>query len=313
MRTINHSKPFYSMSMKILACCLATAWLMSGCAAHRPTQTRQPVAALAAIPHETSATNQTIKICTFNIQNFGKTKIGRPDTLKTLVDIVHRFDVVAIQEVSDSTGVAMKQFATALNQDGFNYALVVSPRTGRQPNDKSSQEQYAFAFNRKTVEQVGTALLYNDEKDNFQREPYVGRFKVRGGNFNFVLITIHAQPERAVEEIGALHQVNQWAQKMFPDEDDFITVGDYNASCGYAQPADLRKLELYGDSYVWVVPDDADTNLAASRCAYDRIVLTKRVTGDYTGKWEVYRPFTDKNISDHWPVWAEFYTNRDTR
>jgi hypothetical protein len=44
-------------------------------------------------------------------------------------------------------------------------------------------------------------------------------------------------------------------------------------------------------------------------CAYDRIVTTTATKGGFTGKWGVDRAFTDKAVSDHWPVWAEFKTS----
>jgi hypothetical protein len=71
-------------------------------------------------------------------------------------------------------------------------------------------------------------------------------------------------------------------------------------------------LKLRGPDYIWLVPDDADTNLAQAACAYDRFVMTRGAATDYAGKWEVYRVFSDKKVSDHWPVWAEFFANHDT-
>src|SRR5437762_3016546 len=41
----------------------------------------------------------TIKIATFNIQVFGKTKLAKPEVMQILADTIRNFDVVAIQEV----------------------------------------------------------------------------------------------------------------------------------------------------------------------------------------------------------------------
>lgn len=258
------------------------------------------------------APNDRLRIGTFNIQNFGSKKVHDSEVLTQIVSIVVALDVLAIQEVSDKDGKAMADFNTALAATGQHLQLLVSERTGRQPDDRSSQEQYAFVFNTDRVQLLESPMLYDDSQDLFQREPYVAHFKARNGNFSFVLINIHTQPEKAVAEIGALHDVMQWAKTKFPGEDDFIALGDFNGSCSYATPAKLDALSLRGPSYFWIIPDDADTNLAQARCAYDRIVATKEAAGDFTGQWMVMRVFNEKKISDHWPVWAEFFTNHDT-
>ena len=97
------------------------------------------------------------------------------------------------------------------------------------------------------------------------------------------MINVHMPPMRAVEEIGALHHVVEWARERYPDEDDFIVLGDFNAGCTYASEDELRGLEISGTDYVWIVPNSADTNLGELPCAYDRIVMDKRGVEDYAG------------------------------
>jgi len=53
-----------------------------------------------------------------------------------------------------------------------------------------------------------------------------------------------------------------------------------------------------------VVPHSADTNLAESTCPYDRIVVAAPEGMDLVDEWGVDRAFEDRNVSDHWPVWA---------
>jgi hypothetical protein len=96
---------------------------------------------------------------------------------------------------------------------------------------------------------------------------------------------------------------------MLSGEDDFILLGDFNAGCSYAAPEDLDELSLRSEDYVWVVPDDADTNLASKACAYDRIVITENTSAEFMGAWAVDTTFSDKAISDDWPVWAAFHPN----
>jgi endonuclease/exonuclease/phosphatase family metal-dependent hydrolase len=249
----------------------------------------------------------TIKIATFNIQIFGRTKASKPAIMSQLVAIIREYDVIAVQEIKDSSGSAPNVLLHAVNDGGDRtYAMLLSPRTGLQADDKSSQEQYAVLYDTALVEALpGDRLFDDDDHDLFQREPYLTPLRVRDGGFSFVLIGIHTRPESAVEEIGALHDVIEWARAVFPDEDDFIALGDFNAGCDYASPTQLDALDLRGPSYFWIVPDDSDSNVSpTTACAYDRIVTTVGAKAAFTGDWGVDRAFSDKAVSDHWPVWA---------
>jgi endonuclease/exonuclease/phosphatase family metal-dependent hydrolase len=257
--------------------------------------------------------NDTFRICTFNIQNFGKTKLSDSARVNLLAGIIRKYEIVAVQEVSDVSGTIPGAFRDIINKKGDrSYAVVCSKRTGEQTDDRTSQEQYAFYYDSAVFSLMTAPVLYNDSAhDYFAREPYTARFKAKIGNFSFVLITIHTTPERAVEEIGSLDEVVKWAQKKYAGETEFIVVGDFNASCTYAKPAELDRLNIRGPNYFWIVPDDVKTNLSAkSDCAYDRFVLTLPAKTYYTGHWGVDSCFTSKTISDHWPVWAAFKTGK---
>lgn len=276
---------------------------VAGCSNNGPSQTS------AAGPQET-APAATIRIATFNIQNFGPTKAGKPEILQVLASVIRAFDVVAVQEVSDVTGQAPRKLLDAVNADGSAYGLLLSERTGQQPDDHTSQEQYAFYYNTKTVGARDNGTLYPDgEHDYFQREPFVAGFADKQGSLRFVLITIHTMPERAVAEIASLKEVIAWARTRYPGEDDFIALGDYNAGCSYVSAAQLEQLRTQDLPYLWIVPDDSDSNVSeTTACPYDRIVATEGLAANYTGSWGVDRAFNDRAVSDHWPVWAEFST-----
>ena len=251
----------------------------------------------------------TFRICTFNIQNFGQTKLHDSARVRELAGLVRKYDIVAVQEISDVSGEVPGAFRDIINREGRkSYQVVCSKRTGEQPDDKSSQEQYAFYYDTTMFSILNMPVLYNDSAfDYFAREPFTARFKSKTGNFTFVLVTIHTTPAKAVEEIGSLDDVVKWATKGYDNETDIIVMGDFNASCSYASPAKLDQLAIRGSNYFWIVPDDTKTNLSAkSDCAYDRFVLTLPAKSYYTGHWGVDRCFNAKTISDHWPVWAEF-------
>ena len=168
---------------------------------------------------ENAATNQdTIAIAAFNIQVFGNTKIGKPEVVAELAEIVRKYDIVAVQEIKNIEQTVPYAFLEAINQSG-NYALVLGQRGGLQPDDANFKEQYAFYYNLDTIELMTDYGLFPDgDSDLFQREPLVSRFKVLGSDFTFVLITVHTSPSVAVAEIKSLHEVFQWAQVLRPLE-----------------------------------------------------------------------------------------------
>lgn len=262
--------------------------------------------------HRVVESVSNIKIATFNIQIFGETKAGKPAVMAELASIIRKYDIVAIQEIKNIGQTVPTLFLNEINSDGSAYMFVLSARTGQQPDDSGGQEQYAYYLNTETLRVIEDAGLFDDSaNDLFQREPYVARFGVIDGNFTFALITVHTKPERAVAETKALHDVFIWAQDQFPSEDDFIDLGDFNASCDYASPSDFVGSPIR-DDYTWIVPDDADTNFSTTdACAYDRIVITEGAEEDYADNFGVDTSITSNVVSDHFPVWAEFRTNSD--
>jgi endonuclease/exonuclease/phosphatase family metal-dependent hydrolase len=218
------------------------------------------------------------------------------------VEAIRRYDLVATQEIQNETGDAALELLRAINEgDGPDYEMLLSGSSGHQADDPSGQERYAYFYNKEVIRSLAGAQLYEDSSSAFSRTPFVGRFAA--GDWDFTLVEVHTQPTAAVAEIGALHQVVAWARATYRD-DDVIALGDFNGACGHATPADLDTLSLRKTGYMWIVPDDADTNTSAKVCAYDRIVVTSAAGKQYAGRWGVDHETRD--VSDHYPVWAEF-------
>ena len=96
-----------------------------------------------------------IRIATFNIQVFGKTKLEKPEVMQVLAETVRRFDVVAIQEVRSTTDDIIPQFVDLINSTGRHYDFVIGPREGRT----NSKEQYAFIFDAQTIRSIATRSI----------------------------------------------------------------------------------------------------------------------------------------------------------
>ena len=258
--------------------------------------------------------SEVARIATFNIKVFGETKMGKPEVVSVLVDTVLQYDMVSVQEIRDIDQTVPYDFLEQINNRSNNtWDMLLSERSGQQEDDTSYQEQYAFYYNTTVFSPINGSLYNDSEFDLFQKEPYIGSFEMlnESGNnsgFNFTLINIHTKPAIAMEEINALHTVVQDYQQQNPNEPDIVVLGDYNADCSYASSEELWQSPMRNSNYTWLIPDSADTTVASSQCAYDRIVTTGDLSGRLVGSWGIdYTSFNSSNVSDHYPVWFDLY------
>ncbi len=269
----------------------------------------------------TPANSTNITIATFNIQVFGQAKSSKPDVMAVLSRIARNFDVMAIQELRDENETTLPFYLSQINSlPGPAYAAISSPRLGRT----SSKENYAFIYNTATLAFVqGSNYTFQDpppgtSTDLFQREPFIARFRSAAGNFTFVLIDIHTDPDSTPQELDNMSKVLADAQAHFPDEKDFIILGDMNADCSYLRPVD--NISLRDTAFTWLIPDGTDTTTKSTNCTYDRIIITEPTREDFTGKWGVFRfdqeyglnQTQTEAVSDHYPAYAVFSTGKDT-
>jgi endonuclease/exonuclease/phosphatase family metal-dependent hydrolase len=259
--------------------------------------------------------NGTIKVGAFNLQIYGTSKASKPEVMAVLSKIVRNYDVLAVQEIRDASQTALPMLKDTANSIAIpQYDYVVSDRLGRS----SSKEQYAYIYNTQTMQVMGSPYVYPDSNDIFEREPYVAEFKAKKGNFDFVLITIHADPDTANQEISDLPKVVEDVKSNYQGEGDFIVMGDLNADCTYFN--ENSQTPLKSSDYYWVINNTIDSTTKSTDCTYDRIIITNPAITDYTGNSGVFRFDKEYNlnynstiaVSDHYPVFAEFWTNRDT-
>ena len=257
------------------------------------------------------SSNETMRIGAFNVQVFGVTKAGKPEVMGVLADIIRTYDIIAIQEIRDSSQTALPKLVDLVNSDGSQYQYVVSERLGRT----TSKEQYAYLYNSNTVQLIGDPQTYPEPEgtDSFHRQPYIAAFQAINGNYDAVLMVIHTDPDEATEEINALSDVMNYTQLLYPKEGDFILMGDLNADGSYFKDGSSSSL----DGYYWLIDNSQDTTTKSTNYTYDRIILTD--TSDLYGQFGVHRFDLEYNLteeqtvaeSDHYPVFAEFLVSGD--
>jgi deoxyribonuclease-1-like protein len=249
----------------------------------------------------------TIRLASFNIQVFGRTKLDKSDVMEVLAETVRKFDLVAIQEVRSTTDDILPRFVSLINSSGRHYNFVIGPRLGRT----NSKEQYAFVYDTQTVEVDLTSVYTVEDHDNlFQRPPLVASFRARGPPpdkaFTFTLIDIHTEPDEAESEINALAQVYRAVRNDGHGEDDVILMGDLNAD--EKKFGALKQLP----NIAWVI-SGVPTNTRGTK-TYDNIIFDRAATVEYTGRAGVFDIVREFNltlqqaleVSDHFPIWAEF-------
>ena len=252
-----------------------------------------------------------ISVAAFNIQVFGRSKMGKVGVPEILADIITRYDVILIQEIRDISETAVYELLDLVNaESNGEYSLLLSDRLGRT----SSKEQYAYFYKTKVLSVLGT-YHYDDglepDADIFEREPYLVRFQVVSHLLNFSMIGIHAAPGDAEAEVDYLVDVYQDMQTYW-QETEVMLLGDFNADCTYISDSDQANIRLWQDSrFVWWIDDDADTTTKSTDCAYDRIVthsdLESRIVADSAGVFRFDQEYglsaeETEVISDHYPV-----------
>jgi len=264
--------------------------------------------------------SEVARVASFNIKVFGDTKMSNQTVVSELVDIFQRYDMIAVQEIKDIDEEVPYLFLDELNK--FNnpenssnisleWMMLLSQRSGMQEDDQYSQEQYAFYYKPTVFTAIDNGTIYDDStNDSFQREPYLAKFMLLDtfGNetgTDIVFVNIHTKPTLAVEEMNALGDVLDWGQENYSNDDDYVILGDFNGDCSYASYNELVELSISSENYTWIIPDDADTTVGDSRCAYDRIVTTSELDGRLTGQWGVDEAISGPAVSDHKPVWFD--------
>lgn len=255
----------------------------------------------------------SITIASFNIRDFGEKKLNDPTVVRTLADIVRQFDVVAIQEISNTNAQHMELFVRWVNSTGRKYSYEVGPRIG----NTSQKEQYAFVFNTERIMIDRSSVYTVGDPDNLlHREPLVASFattiKPVESAFTFTMINVHTDPTSPVlqQELDALAEVYRVVRRAGGNEDDVIMLGDFNAS---DQKMLQTRLGMIPDLKPLISGSGVFTNTRQNQL-YDNLLVHAPSTSEYMGRSGVYNYAQPLNlslaqtetVSDHFPVWAAF-------
>jgi endonuclease/exonuclease/phosphatase family metal-dependent hydrolase len=292
---------------------------------------------LVGLPRK--VTDRNLLIASWNIRalgglhsDFGENPGSPKRNLRALAIIAEAarcFDVVAIQEIKrDTTAVR------ALVDDflGPDWGLMLTDVT---VGASGNTERLGFVFDRRRVRPSGLAgevvlppSAQGDPVDQFDRTPYIVGFEV--GATRFSLVTAHIKfgdvPEERLPELRDLAdfvatELRDRARVNDQEIGTVIVLGDFNidrrgdnplfnafVSTGLVVPEQLRGLKTtfgtepkFYDQIAWFMGSDMRLPFAGRAGVIDFVgAVFKELT-----------PLeTSFRVSDHFPLWAEFETDR---
>ncbi|XP_032444184.1 deoxyribonuclease-1 [Xiphophorus hellerii] len=255
----------------------------------------------------------------FNIKTFGDTKASNVTLMDIISTVVHRYDVILIQEVRDNDLTATQKLMEHVNKGSSQFSYIVSEPLGRT----TYTERYLFLYRQASVSVVEN-YTYDDGcepcgTDTFMREPFVVMFSSKSTVLpTFTLIPQHTSPDSAVAETDALYDVVTDVRTRW-NTNNIVLLGDFNAGCSYVSGSNWEQIRLFTDkSFHWLIPNTADTTVSNTNCPYDRIVVTAdMLKGVVQGSAQVYDFMADLKlsqdlalaVSDHFPVEVKLTTS----
>ncbi len=276
---------------------------------HFSLKSRGDAIALADDASERAAQHPsgTIRIATFDLHYFTFAKLGKPAVVKSVVDVLRRFDAIALQGLSSPRDDLMTRLVDQLNSTGRRYEFVIGPRSGREPNT----EQFAFVFDAASIDIDRTATYTVADPGRLLRhDPLVASFSVRGPAaqeaFTFKLVNVHVEPDPSGAELATLAEVYRAVQRDGQEEDDVILLGDFSA--------DEHRLRVLNPIPNLTAALSATPTTTRGTKACDNLLFSRDATIEYTGHSGVVDICRELNltvsqaleISEHLPVWAEF-------
>lgn len=248
--------------------------------------------------------------------------------LALIAEVIQHFDVVAIQEVKRET-TALRYLAERFL--GPHWGVMMSDVTA---GDKGNTERAAYLYDTRRVTPSGLAgeivlppTPNGDPQEQFDRTPYLVGF-VAGGE-RFALLTAHIRyGEDLSDRIPELRRLARYTAEEIRDrsryanaeEANLIVLGDFNTD----RDEDNDLFEVFLEKGLWVPTElrDLKTTYGKKAKHYDQIGwfrddMTLQPTGragviDFAGAvfQELSGAQMTYRVSDHFPLWCEFSTDR---
>lgn len=244
-----------------------------------------------------------IRICSWNIANFGTSK--NEEELNRIVETMSAEEFVCIQEIS--TGISgastLGKLVDKLDRTGANWDYVLS-----NPSSGEGSERYAFIWKSANIQILGDPWLESSLSNSINREPFLARFKKK--NQTFLIATFHAVPKN---KNPSIENSQLYSLDSIYEKDHLIICGDFNSSEKSEAFWQLKKRNIHSalkNQKTTIKMEPKDNEHLAN--PYDNIWyetdefhLLKHGITDFTTHFPDLK--SARCISDHVPVWAVFH------
>jgi len=262
---------------------------------------------IIALVWSTTAALAQVTVCSWNVQNFGKSK--KDTTLQFMAKQVLQCDILAIQEINTGPDGAqtLAKLVDILNRiSGKKWISSISaPTTSDNPHEK---ERYAYIWQDAKVKAQGKGYLDNSTSATIVREPYIMNFKASGNVFT--LVNFHAVPQKK-NPAQELAQFKDYPSRFttYP----FVILGDFNTKANHNVFNPLKnlgyQLAFQGEKTTLrqqCVHNDCKAN-DYDNMIYDArkmTIVSKQVIDFYTLMG--YDMKAARKVSDHIPIQVQF-------
>ena len=230
------------------------------------------------IPQKTAT--DTLLVATWNIREFSDNRLT--ESLFYIAEIISRFDIIAVQEVSSN----MKGLEKLMSLLSLNWDFIVTDATD---GSAGGGERMAFLYDKSKItfkKMAGEIVLplekLIDGKLQFARTPYCVAFQAEW--FKFILTTVHifygstsaADKKKREKEIDTLTSI--LSKRAKKEDVSYILLGDFNIPT--VGDDTMKALEKYGFS----VPADIKqhpSDLGATK-HYDQIAFNLKIDDKMT-------------------------------
>ncbi|XP_046794083.1 endonuclease/exonuclease/phosphatase family domain-containing protein 1 [Gallus gallus] len=281
-----------------------------------------------------------LRVATWNLQSCSIEKANNPGVREVICMTLleNSIKLLAVQELLDRE--ALEKFCMELNQPTLpNIRKWKGPRgcwkgvVSEKPSGQLPKGVEYCGFLWDTT--AGIELKDASSQENVQTNgngrhsyphPYIAHFKV--GMNDLTLVNLHLALAPAVgDNAGKNHDSHKLAtfaqtlQETLKGEKDVIILGDFNQAADSSDHDILRK-----EKFHHLVPSNTFTNISTKNPqgskSLDNMWISRSLKKVFTGHWAVVRegltnPWIPDNwswggvASDHCPVLAEFYMEKD--
>lgn len=203
---------------------------------------------LFSLPIISGLAQDTLNICSFNIQFLGHFKY-RENTI--LAEILKDHDIVVVQEMvappkegeyPDGTKYKKDKesadFLEEMEKQDFSYWLSPEDTGPSKNHSPTTTSEWWIVFYKSKSVLPDTNRCYGfvskplTQNDVYERVPFAFPFKSVHGNSNFTLVSVHLKPGESKEEKEIrqkeLNELITWASTVTESNKDFYIIGDCN-------------------------------------------------------------------------------------